>query len=70
MASPASFSVQEVPREKRGAATPLRMRVIGGGGEDGFGGGGARMVFAGVGFCGGRFCGGMVCEGMFSEGVF
>ncbi len=68
MAPPASFSVQEVPRDERGAATPLRVRVVRrGGGVDGFGevGGGGKD-----GFCGGRFCGGRVCEGMFSEGVF
>ena len=33
MAPPASFNVQEVPREKRCATTPLRVRVMGGGGD-------------------------------------
>ena len=31
VAPPASFNVQEVPREKRCATTPLRVRVMGGG---------------------------------------
>ncbi len=46
VAPPASFSVQEVPRDEGCAATPLRVPVIGGGGmvlgrggEDGFCGG-------------------------------
>ena len=33
VAPPASFNVQEVPRKKRCAATPLRVRVMGGGGD-------------------------------------
>ena len=57
MAPPASFNVQEVPGDKRCAATPLRVRVMGGGGMV-LGEGGGRMVFAGDGFCGG---GGVVC---------
>ena len=48
MAPPASFNVQEVPGDKRCAATPLRVRVMGGGGMV-LGEGGARMVFAGDG---------------------
>ena len=32
VAPPASFNVQEVPSKKRCAATPLRVRVMGGGG--------------------------------------
>jgi hypothetical protein len=32
VAPPASFNVQEVPRDKGCAATPLRVRVMGGGG--------------------------------------
>ena len=36
-ATPASHSVQEVPADERSAATPLRVRVVGGGGDDGFG---------------------------------
>ncbi len=50
MAPPASFNVQEVPGYKRCAATPLRVRVMGGGGMVLGEGGGARMVFAGDGF--------------------
>jgi hypothetical protein len=53
VAPPASFNVQEVPRDKGCAATPLRVRVMGGGGMvlgEGGGRGGARMVFAGDGF--------------------
>ena len=45
MAPPASFNVQEVPRDKGCAATPLRVRVMGGG--DGFGGGGGKDGFGG-----------------------
>ena len=48
VAPPASFNVQEVPSKKRCAATPLRVRVMGGG--DGFGGGGGKD-----GFCVGWF---------------
>ena len=33
VAPPASFNVQEVPSKKRCAATPLRVRVMGGGGD-------------------------------------
>ena len=58
VAPPASFNVQEVPSKKRCAATPLRVRVMGGGGW--FAGclvggrwGEGRMVFAGDGFA---FC--------------
>ena len=58
-APPASFSVQEVPSKKRCAATPLRVRVMGGGGMV-LGGGGGRMVLRG-----GWFVKGMVCEGVF-----
>ncbi len=32
-APPASHSVQEVPTDERSAATPLRVRVVGGGGR-------------------------------------
>ena len=58
MAPPASFNVQEVPRDEGCAATPLRVRVMGGGGEMVLGEGGGKD-----GFCGGWFCGGRVCEG-------
>jgi hypothetical protein len=53
-APPASFSVQEVPSKKRCAATPLRVRVMGGGGmvcgvfgwwEVGGGGGGEMVLW-------------------------
>ena len=53
VAPPASFNVQEVPRDKGCAATPLRVRVMGGG--DGFGGGGGEGGGK-DGFCGGWFC--------------
>jgi hypothetical protein len=53
VAPPASFNVQEVPRDKGCAATPLRVRVMGGGGMV-LGEGGGWMVFAGDGFCGGK----------------
>ncbi len=36
-APPASHSVQEVPADERSAATPLRVRVVGGGGAGWFG---------------------------------
>ena len=64
VAPPASFNVQEVPGDKRCAATPLRVRVMGGGGW--FWGRGGKD-----GFCGGWFCGGRVCEGYgFAGGGF
>ncbi len=45
-ATPASHSVQEVPADERSAATPLRVRVVGGEG--------GRMVFGNWGGEGGR----------------
>jgi hypothetical protein len=66
VAPPASFNVQEVPRDKGCAATPLRVRVMGGGGGWFWGRGGGRMVLAGDGFLrGGWFVRGIVCEGVF-----
>ena len=56
MAPPASFNVQEVPSNKGCAATPLRVRVMGGGGmvcgvfgwwEVGGGGGGEMVLGSG-----------------------
>ena len=64
VAPPASFNVQEVPSNEGCAATPLRVRVMGGGGMV-LGEGGGRMVFAGDGFAGGGFVRGIVCEGVF-----
>jgi hypothetical protein len=65
VAPPASFNVQEVPRDKGCAATPLRVRVMGGGG-DGFGGGGGMDGFCGGWFLRGEgFVRGKVCEGVF-----
>ena len=80
MAPPASFNVQEVPAQTDRVATPVRARVMEGGGmvcgvfgwwEVGGGemvlgsGGEGRMVFAGDGFAGGGFVRGIVCEGVF-----
>ena len=56
VAPPASFNVQEVPADPERVATPLRARVMGGGGmvcgvfgwwEVGGGGGGSEMVLWG-----------------------
>ena len=70
MAPPASFNVQEVPAQTDRVATPVRARVMGGGGDGlrgvwlvgggGRGGGGEMVLGSGGGgkdgFCGGWFC--------------
>jgi hypothetical protein len=56
VAPPASFNVQEVPRDKGCAATPLRVRVMGGGGMVLGEGGGDGWFLRGMVFAGGRVC--------------
>jgi hypothetical protein len=56
VAPPASFNVQEVPSKKRCAATPLRVRVMGGGGGWFWGRGGDGWFLRGMVFAGGRVC--------------
>ena len=55
MAPPASFNVQEVPSNEGCAATPLRVRVMGGGGMV-LGEGGDGWFLRGMVFAGGRVC--------------
>ncbi len=76
MAPPASFNVQEVPALTDRVATPVRARVMGGGGwfagclVGGRGGeGGGEMVLGGWGGGKDGFCGGWFCI-LFSVGFF